>query len=342
MLQRILLIVLIIVFSIQPALSSESLKKVYIMTSSMGDKIIPYVIAKRLGFYREEGLEIEVVLSRSSVAIQGIIGGCCDYVNHTSSTPAILRGIPLKVVLIDSDKPAHYFVASAKITTFKELSGKIVAIDDFAGHAALLARELLARNEVPLNKVSLRVLGPPRLRIQGLLGGLVDATMLNYVMTRKAQKEGFRILAYTGDYVSVAGPSLVTTQKKIKTSPDRIYKAVKATLKGYQVMYQNPKAALKFFMEVQRLKDVDFARDAYNARLVRSTDDARDGTASEKTMKGTIEQMKHQLKLSGAPLKVKGPLTPEKVYDFSFVRRANKELKAEGWDPRKYRYIKKR
>jgi hypothetical protein len=52
--------------------------------------------------------------------------------------------------------------------------------------------------------------------------------------------------------------------------------------------------------------------------------------------------MKHQLKLSGAALKVKGPLTPEKVYDFSFVRRANKELKAEGWDPRKYRYIKKR
>ena len=44
--------------------------------------------------------------------------------------------------------------------------------------------------------------------------------------------------------------------------------------------------------------------------------------------------------LAGRPLKIEG--RAEDVYDFSFAKRAHEEIKAEGWDAKKYRYTPKK
>src|ERR1051325_1510947 len=259
-------------FAVQSPATAEPLKKLYLGTSSVGDKILSNVIAQRLGFYREEGYELEIVLPRGSVAIQGLLGGSLDYINHTSVTPAVLRGAPLRVVLIDSDRPTHYFVTSAKISSFNDLVGKSIAIDDFAGNAGLLARELVIRKGLPLNQVNLRVIGPPPFRFQALMGGVVDATLLNYNLAKQAQAQGFRTLLYMGDLLSEVGPSLATTQAKLKSSPQEVYRVIKASLKGYLFMYRNPDEALKFFMEVQGISDPAAGRDGWQARLRRTSE----------------------------------------------------------------------
>jgi ABC-type nitrate/sulfonate/bicarbonate transport system substrate-binding protein len=336
--RRVLLWLLVLLPAPGIGYGAEAARKTYLITSSMGDKVIPYIIAQRLGFYVDEGFQLQLVLARASAGIQGLVGGSADYINHSSATAAILRGLPLRILLIESDKPAHYVVTSSKITSFKDLHGKIVGVDDVAGNAGLLAREILNKNGIKPSDVKLRVIGPPAYRLQALLSGTVDATLLNYVMANQAQSRGYRILAFSGDFVQEVGPSLVTSLTKIKTAPEDVYGVVKATLKGILIMYQNPQESMKYFMEVQAIQDVEFASAAWQARLNRASDAARAGTATREAMLSTIEQFEGQLKTAKAELGGKGSLTPELAFDFSFADRAYRELKSEGWDAKRYTY----
>lgn len=249
--------------------------------------------------------------------------------------------MPLRILLVDADKPPFYFVVSSKIASFKDVVGKTVAIDDFAGNAGMIARELLAKNGVAVDEVKFRVLGPPPFRLQALLGGAVDATLINFVMSGKARAQGFHVLAYSGDFISTVQPALATTQTNIKKSPGEVYRMVKATLKGYLFMYQNLEEGLKFFAETEGFPDVNSARDAWESRLLRSSEIARVGLVGEETMLRNIERVKESLRLGGANLEAKGAVRLDQVYDFSLAKRAFEELRTEGWNPKKYHYVPK-
>src|ERR1051325_2309142 len=58
---------------------SQSLKPVRFMTTTLGASILPYVAAERLGFYREEGIRVEIIRATTSTSIQALLGGSADY-----------------------------------------------------------------------------------------------------------------------------------------------------------------------------------------------------------------------------------------------------------------------
>ena len=324
-------------------LSAQSIKTVRLMSRAPGTSVLIYEIGNKLGFYREAGIYVEPVIARISTSAQAVMGGSATYINHGSTVPAILRGVPFRVLLVDADRPPHYIVTSSKISNFKELIGKKIAVDDFAGASAMMVRDTLVANGIPVSKVSLRILGPPPVRFQALLAGAVDAAPLNFLMSRKLEKEGFRILAYTGDYTSDVQLTAAAEVKKIQKSPKEIYKFVKASLKAQIFMFENPNDdAYKIFLEATRLADGKLARDTFQARLKRSSELVRIGRLSEEAMIETINRVKKQLELGGVPLKAGKTVKPTDVFDLSFAKRAYKELKAEGWDPKKVRYIKKK
>jgi ABC-type nitrate/sulfonate/bicarbonate transport system substrate-binding protein len=321
--------------------NAQPSKMLRIASKAAGESSLPYLIAQRLGFLREEGLDVEVIVIRGTVGIQALIGGSVDYVNH-NVIPAILREPNIKILVVEADKPAHYLVTTSSITSFKQLVGKTIAIDDYAANVGLLTREMLAKNGVPVTAVNLRVFGDPGIRMQGLLGGSVDACLLNLPLARKAEAQGFRVLAYSGDFSSALAFSLVTTDKRIQASPGEVYKMVKATLKGLIFMYGNPEETLKFYMEDLRLSDINSARDLLQDRLKRSSEIARTGIASEENLIANVERVKEQIQFRGAKLQTKRELGLKDVYDLSFVKKAYEELRAEQWNPQKYRYLKKR
>jgi ABC-type nitrate/sulfonate/bicarbonate transport system substrate-binding protein len=157
-------------------------------------------------------------------------------------------------------------------------------ISDSSGNSTLLFRELLSKNGVAVDTVQLRALGEPSVRLGALLGGAVDATMITIGMARQAQAKGFRILAYSGDYVSALSANLETTDDKIQNSADEVYKVVKATLKGQLFYHRNPNEAAKFIMEVLRITDFNEAKDIWRERDKQASEIAKIGQATEEVM----------------------------------------------------------
>jgi ABC-type nitrate/sulfonate/bicarbonate transport system substrate-binding protein len=321
------------------ALGAEALKKIRIASKGGGEALVPYVIPQRLGFYREEGLDVDVIVTRGTVTTQVVVSGAVDYSNG-GSIPAILGGAHLKIILVNSDKPAQYLVTSPKIANIKQLSGKAMAISDTSGNSTLILREFLAKNSVAIDSLQLRALGEPAVRLGALLTGAVDATLISYGFAKQAQAKGFHILAYSGDYVSSLSANLETTDDKIQNSPAEVYKVVKATLKGQLFFHRSPSEATKFVMETLRLTDLNEAREVWQERTKQSSDLAKVGRASEEVMTANVERVREQMRMVGAQTRLKGSIALDQIYDFSFAKRAYEELRASKWDASRYEYVR--
>ena len=336
-------IVAVLLFSflaLPQARGAEALKKIRIASKAPGESLVPYMISQRLGFYREEGFDVDVIVTRGTVTTQVVVSGAVDYGNG-GSIPAILGGARVKIIQVSTDKPSQYLVVSPKITNIKQLNGKTVAISDASGNSTLLFRELLAKNGVAVETVQMRALGEPSVRFGALLAGTVDATMITIGNARIAQTKGFRILAYSGDYVSSLSANLETSDDKIKSAPDEVYRVVRATLKGQIFYHRNMSEAAKFIMEALRINDLNEAKEIWRERDKQASELAQIGRASEEVMTVNIERVRDQMRAVGATSRIKGPVTLDQVYDFSFVKKAYDEIRGSKWDPMRYEYSKK-
>lgn len=319
---------------------AEALKKIRIASKAPGESLLPYVIAQRFGFYRDEGFDVDVIVTRGTVTTQVVVSGAVDYSNG-GSIPAILGGARLKILQVSTDKPSQYLVVSPKITEIKQLNGKVIATSDASGNSTLLLRELLAKNGIALDTVQMRALGEPSVRLGAMLSGTVDATMISIGMARQLQSKGFRILAYSGDYVSALSANLETHDDKIKNAPDEVLRVVRATLKGQMFFHRNGNETTRFVMELLRLKDFTEANEVYRQREKETSELAKIGQASEQSMKENIDRVLVQMRAMGAPVRIKGPVALDQVYDFSFVKKAYEDIRASKWDPMRYEYTKK-
>ena len=63
-------IVAVLLFSflaLPQARGAEALKKIRIASKAPGESLVPYMISQRLGFYREEGFDVDVIVTRGTV-----------------------------------------------------------------------------------------------------------------------------------------------------------------------------------------------------------------------------------------------------------------------------------
>ncbi len=334
----IYLLALMLCFRPPLADGAEALKKIRIASKGAGETLLPYIIPQRLGFYREEGLDVDAIVTRGTVTTQVVVSGAVDYSNG-GSIPAMLAGARLKILLISTDKPAQHLVTSSKIGSLKQLAGKTIAVSDASGNSTLLLRELLAKNGVPQDNLQFRALGDQAVRYGALLGGAVDATMLSFSTAKQAEAKGFRILAYSGDHVSSLSANLETTDDKIQNSPREVYGVVKATLKGHLFFHRNANETVKFIMEVARINNPNEAREVWSERNKQASELARMGRASDEALMTNVERVRDQMKMVGAGVRVKEKMTLDQVYDFSFVQKAYEEIQASKWDPMRYGYV---
>ena len=108
---------------------------------------VAFYAAKDKGYYREEGLDVELVLMNAAVAVRALIGGDVDFTSvGGSGVPPILRGAPLHFFLLGFHRPIHWLFARPDIYDVKSLKGKKVATSSIGSASDLLLKEVLKRN----------------------------------------------------------------------------------------------------------------------------------------------------------------------------------------------------
>lgn len=300
---------------LSPAQIPAQLKKVRLSMPTVAVTEIPFKIAQARGFYRDEGLEVEMIVIRGALGTTALLGGSVDYTTASGSIiAAAVRGIGVKLVLLINSKPAFDLVSDPQIRSFERLKGKPVGISSRGGSVDLLTRLILERNGLnPDKDVVLLVIGTPQELLIALKTGKIAAALLTPPRNLILYRQGFYKLASSGDYLATAPTGGIgVTDEKLRKNPAEVLAFVRGTLKGLKYYRQNRSESINMIAKELRVDDRSVVAEMYDWHQGQL---AESGSADQTWMRGAIEFTKKSLGVTKE-------IPPEQVFDFSFIEKA--------------------
>jgi ABC-type nitrate/sulfonate/bicarbonate transport system substrate-binding protein len=147
------------------------------------------------GYYKDEGLEVLPITAQLLTGIQGVVAGSFDFSQILGQgSAAILRGVPLKIVMAFDTRPLWWLYGRKQLRSAQDLKGgKQVAVASFGSAVHQTTLEILSKHGIdPARDVVLRPVGNDPDRVAALLSGGVDAAVLNQASRAVAIKTGCR------------------------------------------------------------------------------------------------------------------------------------------------------
>ena len=306
---------------ISAADAPEKLTRVRMGLAARSTTTMPFFVARERGFFREEGLDVELIVMQAIQTIQATLGNSTQFASATgSAVSAAVQGADIKVVFAVTDRPSFDLISQPNITSVQQLRGKKIGTGGVGSLAEILARRILIANNVRPEEVSILATGPSHVTYLSLKAKVIDAAPLQMPLTFTAQDEGFRKLAAAGDvYQSVQG-GLATTKLMLTEHPDLVTKVVRAMLRATRLIKSDRKYAIEFLKGPW----VDLGKNpekiAERVYDVAGPDFLENGLVTEEIQRQMIAD-------AWLRINPKQPVLPEQVFDFSIVRKIGATLK---------------
>ena len=295
------------------ALAAEQIKFV-LPGNSMG--YLPLFVAVHRGFFKDEGLDIELPRLVPAMAHNALLAGEAHYHGLADSGLRLAaRGLPLKAIFYGADRPMYYLVAQKDIRSVTELKGKRIGVSQFGGTSDLSARLALRHYGIEPEKDAILIqIGAEGIRMAALRAGSVSAIIVPVPAVAILKREGFNEVSFVGDVVEFASNGYTTTDQRIKEHPQEVKKVVRSLYRGLRYAKENPEGTIAVIQREWKV-DPEIAKESYRA-IVKALNE--DGIIGEKQLKIHFDLIrKVEKNISEIPV--------DKVVDFRLLREVRKE-----------------
>jgi NitT/TauT family transport system substrate-binding protein len=312
-----------IAFSHTDAFSQAGLKKISMGIAATSVGFLPIYAAYHRGFYKDEGIDLEIILMSLAAANNAFFKGEIDYsAGLTGLALAATRNYPSKILIFTVAKPLQSFVSRKEIKDPRDLRGKKVAGSSPGGSATILAYQALRHFGLEPGK-DVQVLpmgGSGAGRLAVLEQGVVDASLLSVPENIIALHKGYNELIFLGDVLSFPQNGFGTSVSRIQQQPEEVYRMVRATLRGLMFVTDdaNRDQARDIMMRQWRVSDAKLAAEMIGY-LKRGL---------EKDAVIPTEAVQYFIDLTRETSNVAQPISAAQVVDFSFLDKARTELRA--------------
>ncbi len=299
--------------------------RVRVAMPSTTHAVLAFSTSRDKGYYRDEGLDVELILMSAPIASRALLSGDVEVATvGGAGLPPVLSGAPLRFIFTTYNRPMFWLFGKAEIRSVKELKGKRVGVSGIGSGPDSLLREALRRNALEGRDVAILSLGVMPTIYSGLQSGVVDAAMLSPPFTFRAEEDGFReLIAFPKqDLVEMQG-SILVKESFLQSDPATLEKFIRATYKGFLYIKQNRSGTIPILGRYLQVKE-ELAAKAYE-QVVRPAM-TQDGTLNEEMQKKAVENVLKRLDLKEAP-----PLS--RIFDFSIARKVVTDLRTKGWKP---------
>jgi len=282
---------------------------------------MPFFVAKERGFFREEGLDVELIVMQAIQTIQATLGNSTQFASATgSAVSSAVRGADIKVILAVTDRPSFDLIVQPNITSVQQLRGKKIGTGGVGSLAEILARRILEVNGVRPEEVAILATGPSHLTYLSLKAKVIDAAPLQMPLTFTAQDEGFRKLVDAGDVYRAVQGGLATTKTMLSEQPELVTKVVRAMMRAIRLIKSDRKYGIEFIKGPWL--DIGKEPEKIAARVY-------DIAAPALLENGTVSEEIQRQMIADASLRAKPvqPVFPDQVFDFSIVRKVSATLK---------------
>lgn len=274
-------------------------------------------VALKRGFFRDEGLDLELIRMNANVSITALSTGDTDFTMvFASVVRGALRGMPMRVVASFMDSSTHLLIARPEYKTLRDLKGKTMAVSTYGATSDVAARMMMKQGGVdPEKELKIIPLGGERARYAALKEGIVDVAVLSPPSDTEAQRSGYRVLSRFYEHFKMPFTGLGVTQKKLKEKPDEVKRAIKALLRANRFVRSNREGTIQTMMDWIKI-DRESAAATYDStyRIF-----SEDGSISESGLKLVIDQGREAMKIDR-------PVASTEVADFNLIREVQKEM----------------
>ena len=300
------------------ALSAHADDRVRITYASRSISSIMVFIANDRGFFKEEHLEPQLILTRGTTAIAAAVAGDVEAI-HIMGTAirGIIQGLPLKVVAVNQKLPLFWLVTRPDLKTFNDLKGKTMAVTTIGGSQQLAGFLMLRKGGIdPTREITSIVSGDVPSQLQAQVAGAVHITVLSppTVFVARDRYKLNLLASISDEYVNFIS-GLIVSDRALQEKPSIIKRTLRALAKANRYFQTNETASAEIlakYLNVSQqiaLETYRFSRPAFT----------RNGMPTDK-------EVEEHLKADAQFPQLKAPVKSSAVFDFSLQREVNNEL----------------
>ena len=216
--------------------------EVRIAYSSTGVNYVDLFLAKEKGYFREEGLEPQFIQMSTNIAITANIAGELDgQAAVGSAIRAILRGAPLRVVVVTLRRPLFWLVVRPEYRSVKELKGQSARYFDDRRQPTSRAKGMLAAGGLDAEKEITSIqISDQTMQLQALVNNSVQITALSPPWVALARdKFKMNILDSALERFAGIDSGLAVSFKLLQEKPDLMKKILRARAKANRYYLEN-------------------------------------------------------------------------------------------------------
>ncbi len=279
-------------------------------------QILPMMVAQERGFYKREGLELELIFVRgATTAVQALIANQIHFIFSIGpQMPAVWEGNDIMLLAQQVGRPTFSMVVTPDIQRIADLKGKKIGVT-FGGSTAAGTKALLELNKINPDK-DVEYIGLPgnEPKIAAMKQGIISAALLAPPADYLAMKAGLKRLVSLADvFKDTAFTGLAANKKTIIENPQMVRRMVRAIVRSVLHTRDNPEDAMQVLTKRLGLER-EAAQDAYQM--------IKDALVPVPTEKG-VELMAQWQAIA---LNVKPRRKPAEYMDLRFVNEVMAEL----------------
>ncbi|HXV79575.1 MAG TPA: ABC transporter substrate-binding protein [Candidatus Binatia bacterium] len=286
---------------------------------------IPFFIAKDKGYYRDEDLDVQLIVTGGGIGLRALIGGNVDFA--ATGEPAVLSahlsGARLQILLSTYYRPLLWLYSDPKIKSVKELRGKKIGVSGIGSATDALTRDLLKKRGIEAGReVAILAMGSPEARFVALKTGNVDAAVLSEGFKFVADEAGLHeLVSFLKEDLILLSGSIGVREASLKLDAASIEQFLRGTVKGLLYAQGNRAGTLPYVIKTLKVKE-DLAGKIYDLSLPGFTK----GYVNEDLQKEAYSQ-------AIARLGTKNPPPIDRIFNYSIVKKLLAEIEAQGWKP---------
>ena len=214
---------------------------------------VAWYVADQKGFFKKHGADVKLVwFANYTDSISALSSGQLDANSQTWSDTLgpLAKGLPLKAILVNDNSAGNdALMVSPKITSFAQLKGKKVALEQFSISHFVLATAL-AKNGMKLGDVKIVNLSAGD-AAAACISGKVDAAVLWNPWVNQIEKSGKGKAMFTSKDMPGLVPDLLVAQDKaIQTKRKELIGMIKAWFDTEKFIREQPAEAAKIMAKV--------------------------------------------------------------------------------------------
>jgi ABC-type nitrate/sulfonate/bicarbonate transport system substrate-binding protein len=297
-----------------PAVGAEA-RKISLSYSAVSMTWFPVKVALEKGFFRNEGLEPQLIQMNGNVATVALANGHIDFsLNISPVLNGAIQGLRLKLVTALNTRPLFSLVVRPEIQSPADLKGKVFAVSSFGNTQAILTEKQLQHLGLKKGEYQLLAMGATPARIAAIEKNIVQGSLMPLPANVQMENRGYRILGNTAEIITHPIAGLGAHEDKIKKDPELIKKTIRASLRSLQLLQTNPMETTKIVMDWTRASE----KDAVRALELAKPGFSKNGLVGDDDLSIEWGFIQQQTKKPNVPVSV--------AHDMTLLKEAQREL----------------